>query len=1319
MTHSPQSAKASAPAALRCFALPGSRALSPFRRDRLLAAVQDAVPTVSRIEARYWHFIAVTDDMDADETAVLNRLLRYGPQSDAVDAVADGELLLVVPRLGTISPWSSKASDIARHCGLAKVKRIERGVVWHVGKRDAAPLAPQERARLLPLLHDRMTETVLLDIDQAAALFAQTEPAPLRIVDVLAQGRAALDAADKELGLALAPDEIDYLLENFTRLKRNPTDVELMMFAQANSEHCRHKIFNADWVIDGKRQEHSLFGMIRETHARNPKGTLVAYKDNSSVIEGARSARFFAAPGGGDYGYHEDDTHIVMKVETHNHPTAIAPFPGAATGSGGEIRDEGSTGRGARPKAGLTGFTVSNLRLPDAPRPWETDNGKPDRIASALQIMIEGPVGGASFNNEFGRPKLAGYFRTFEQNVAGEIRGYHKPIMIAGGLGNIRAQHVEKHGLPPGAKIIVLGGPAMLIGLGGGAASSMATGTSEADLDFASVQRSNAEMERRCQEVIDQCWALGEDNPILSIHDVGAGGLSNAVPELVHGAGRGGRFELRAIPNDQPGMSPMQVWCNESQERYVLAVAPDQLDAFAQLCERERCPYAVIGEATAEQHLLVEDSHFRNDPQRARPIDIDLGVILGKPPRMKREVKRVKRKLPAFTTKGIDVKDAAYRVLRLPSVADKTFLITIGDRSVGGLVTRDQMVGPWQVPVADVAVTASGFQSYTGEAMAMGERTPLALIDPAASGRMAIGEALTNIAAARIRALPDVKLSANWMAPAGHPGEDAALYDTVRAVALELCPALGISIPVGKDSMSMKTVWHENGEKREVTAPLSLIVSAFAPVMDVRKTLTPQLRTDQGETDLILVDLGKGANRLGGSALAQVYQQIGDDAPDLDDPRVLRLFFHVVQALNELGFALAYHDRSDGGLFVAICEMAFAGHTGVSIDLTELGRDPVAALFSEELGAVLQVPRARRDGILGALKKAGLARQSYVIGTLTQDDIISFRHKGKEVFYDARVNLHRVWSETSFQLQRLRDNPQCAQEEYDRLLDIKDPGLSASLTFDPNDKIAAPYIGRGARPRVAILREQGVNGQVEMAAAFDRVGFAAVDVTMSDIIGGRVGLEDFKGFAACGGFSYGDVLGAGEGWAKSILFNARARAEFSEFFARGDTFALGVCNGCQMMSNLRELIPGADNWPHFVRNLSEQFEARVARVQIPDNPSLFFRGMNGSMLPIAVAHGEGRAEFRSEQQLQQAILKKQVALCYVDNRGELAQTYPYNPNGSPHGITGLTTPDGRFTILMPHPERVFRAVSNSWHPDEWGEDSPWLRMFRNARVWVE
>jgi len=1321
--------KMSAPNAASLLSLPGAPALSPFRRDKRLAEMRVPVPALAAVTALYWHFVALDGELDAREHAVLERLLTYGPRTESGDAQPAGELLLVVPRLGTISPWSTKATDIARGCGLKQVRRIERGLAWYFARNDGAALTAAEREGLAPLIHDRMTENVLPDFSRAAELFREDAPAALRVVDLLQGGREALKDANRDWGLALSSDEIDYLVDNFTRLERNPTDVELMMFAQANSEHCRHKIFNADWIIDGKRQGDSLFGMIRKTHLTNPKGTLVAYEDNASVIEGGRIGRFFPDPASGTYAYHEDDTHILMKVETHNHPTAISPFPGAATGSGGEIRDEGATGCGAKPKAGITGFSVSNLRIPGAEQPWEKDHGKPGRIVSALSIMLEGPIGGASFNNEFGRPNIGGYFRTFEMEVNDEVRGYHKPIMLAGGLGNIRAAHVHKRGIPAGAKVIVIGGPAMLIGLGGGAASSMASGTSHEELDFASVQRSNAEMQRRCQEVIDRCWALGEDNPILSIHDVGAGGLSNALPELVNGAGRGGRFDLRAVPNDQPGMSPMEIWSNEAQERYVLAVGADRLDAFRALCERERCPYAVVGEATEERHLVLDDPHFSQDRNRAadpalaarmaRPIDMDLSVLLGKPPKMTRDAIRVKRKFARFRTRELDLKEAAYRVLRLPTVANKTFLITIGDRTVSGMVCRDQMVGPWQVPVADVAVTASGYDGYTGEAMAMGERTPLALINAAASGRMAIGEALTNLAAARIQKLPDVKLSANWMAAAGHPGEDAALYDTVHAVALELCPALGVSIPVGKDSMSMKTVWQdEGGAKREVTAPLSLIVSAFAPVMDVRRTLTPQLRTDKGETDLILVDLGKGRHRLGGSALAQVYGMIGDEAPDVDDARVLRLYFHVIQALNELGFAHAYHDRSDGGLFTTICEMAFAGRTGVHIDLTELGSDPVAALFNEELGAVLQVPRSRRDGIIGALKKAGLVRHTHIIGTLTSDDIISFHYNKKEIFYDSRANLQRAWSETTWRMQSLRDNPQCAQEEYDRILDPADPGLSAQLTFEPEDKIAAPYIGRGERPRIAILREQGVNGQMEMAAAFDRAGFSAVDVTMSDIIAGRVSMQDFRGFAACGGFSYGDVLGAGEGWAKSILFNTRARDEFSAFFTRPDTFALGICNGCQMMSNLHEIIPGAERWPHFVRNHSEQFEARVVMVQIPQNPSIFLEGMLGSMLPIAVAHGEGRAEFRDPAHIEQVILDKQVALCFVDNRGSLTQTYPYNPNGSPHGITGLTTPDGRFTILMPHPERGFRAVANSWYPDSWGEDGAWMRMFRNARVWV-
>jgi phosphoribosylformylglycinamidine synthase len=1322
-------------------ALAGPGELSAFRRARLLEQMRARVPELAAIEARTWHFVALEAALEPEERALLERLLTYGPRRAPPAAGRDAAtperqeaaaVLLVVPRLGTISPWSSKATDIAHRCGLTKVRRLERGVAWHFACEGGMPLAPEARAALVPLIHDRMTESVLEGFADISALFAEPSPARLRVVDVLGGGREALVAANRDWGLALSEDEVDYLVETFVRLGRNPTDVELMMFAQANSEHCRHKIFNAEWVVDGRREPQSLFDMIKTTHARHPQGTLVAYADNAAVIAGFRAARFFPDPVSREYRFHEEEVPILMKVETHNHPTAISPFPGAATGSGGEIRDEGATGQGAKPKAGLTGFTVSNLRIPGAEEPWERDHGKPERIESALKIMLEGPIGAASFNNEFGRPNIAGYFRSFEQAVAGEVRGYHKPIMLAGGLGHIRPMHLYKKTVPPGAPIVVLGGPAMLIGLGGGAASSLASGHSEAELDFASVQRANAEMQRRAQEVIDRCWEMGEDNPILRIHDVGAGGLSNAVPELVHGAGLGAEIDLRAIPNDQPGMSPMEIWCNEAQERYVLALDPAKLETFAALCERERCPYAVIGHTTAEPRLVVHDPYFARraadggeEPAAqavsvARPVDLELAVLFGQPPRLRREARRLKRRLAPFKTKGIDLGEAIYRVLRHPTVGSKSFLITIGDRSVGGLICRDQMVGPWQVPCADVGVTATGFEGYTGEAMAVGERSPLALIDPAASARMSVGEALTNLAAARIRLLADVKLSANWMAAAGHPGEDAALFDAVRAVALELCPVLGVSIPVGKDSLSMKTVWRDprDGVERAVTAPLSLVVSAFAPVCDVRKTLTPQLRTDRGETDLVLVDLGKGRNRLGGSILAQVFEGIGQDCPDVDDPRVLKLFFHVIQALNELGFVYAYHDRSDGGLLATLCEMAFAGHTGLVVDLTTLGRDPIAALFNEELGAVLQVPRTRRDGILGALKKAGLVRTAHVIGTLSDDDIVRIRYEGREIFRDARANLQRTWSAVSYRLQRLRDNPQCAEEEYNRLLDLGDPGLSASLTFDPEEKIAAPYIARGVRPRVAILREQGVNGQLEMAAAFDRAGFAAIDVTMSDILEGRVRLADFKGVAACGGFSYGDVLGAGEGWAKTILYNPRAREAFADFFARHDTFALGVCNGCQMMSNLADLIPGAEHWPRFVRNTSEQFEARLVMVQIPQNPSIFFRGMTGSMLPIVVAHGEGRAEFRSNEDLQRVILDRLVALCYVDNRGNLTETYPYNPNGSPFGITGLTTPDGRFTILMPHPERLLRTVNFSWHPDDWGEDSPWLRMFRNARVWV-
>ena len=1286
--------------------LRGRDALSAFRRKKLLQATATDIPGL-QFAAEYWHFISLNRELDAAGRQQLDRLLTYGSVnagSATAAVVPDRTLLLVTPRLGTISPWSSKATDIARHCSLPEVERIERGVAWWCSV-GGKPLNAAQRAALLPHVHDRMTESVLGSLDEAAALFRRIAPKPLATVDMLGGGRDALAQANIAMGLALSPDEIDYLYDNFKRMGRNPTDVELMMFAQANSEHCRHKIFNADWVIDGDKQDHSLFAMIRTTHQKHPQGTVVAYSDNSSVIEGATVQRFYPGAEQG-YRYSEELTHILMKVETHNHPTAISPFPGASTGSGGEIRDEGATGRGAKPKAGLSGFSVSNLRIPGFEQPWEANPvGKPGRIASALQIMLDGPIGGASFNNEFGRPNLTGYFRSYEMRVGAEVRGYHKPIMIAGGLGNIAAQHTAKHAIPEGALLIQLGGPGMLIGLGGGAASSMDTGSNQEDLDFDSVQRGNPEIERRAQEVIDRCWGLGEKNPVLSIHDVGAGGLSNALPELVHGAQRGGHFQLRDVPSEEPGMSPMQIWCNEAQERYVLAIAAQDLAQFRAICERERCPFAVVGTTTADGRLIVGDTVFNNNP-----VDMELMVLLGKPPKMTRDVKRLVREGQVFDAAGIDIREALYRVLRLPTVADKTFLISIGDRTVGGMTARDQMVGPWQVPVADVAVTLMGFNSNCGEAMAMGERTPLAVLNPEASGRMALGEAITNIAAASIAKLGDVKLSANWMAAAGHPGEDAALFDTVHAVAMELCPQLGISIPVGKDSLSMKTSWSDKDGRKEVVAPLSLIVSAFAPVTDARKTLTPQLRTDCGDTDLLLIDLGCGLNRLGASALAQVYDATGDVTPDVVDADDLKHFFEAIQQLNQDGRLLAYHDRSDGGLLTSLCEMLFAARCGAQF---ELQGDAAAGLFSEELGALVQIKRSDRDVVMAVLAKAGLGKHSAVIGSVNSGSRLVVKVGGTIMLNESRIDLHRAWSETTYRMQLLRDNPDCAQQEYDRLLDATDPGITPKLTFDPNEDIAAPFINRGAKPRVAILREQGVNGQIEMAAAFDRAGFAAVDVHMSDIIAGRASLKDFRGFAACGGFSYGDVLGAGEGWAKSILFNSRARDEFEGFFKRADSFALGICNGCQMMSNLHELIPGAERWPHFVRNKSEQFEARFVTLEVQKSPSLFFQDMAGSRIPVAVAHGEGYAEFADAAALTAA--QPLVALRFVDNHGAVTEQYPLNSNGSPQGITGMTTADGRFTILMPHPERVFRTAQNSWHPAGWGEDGPWLRMFRNAR----
>ncbi|MFV7669994.1 phosphoribosylformylglycinamidine synthase [Shewanella algae] len=1285
----------------------GAPALSAFRVQKLMQACEAAQLPVKQIYAEYVHLAYLSEALNPDDQAQLSKILTYGPAIESHEP--QGTLLFVTPRPGTISPWSSKATDIAQNCGLKQVKRLERGLAYYV---ESDALSGEQLKILKALLHDRMMEVVLDSFEAADVLFARTEPKPFVSVNILGEGRRALEIANREMGLALADDEIDYLVTNFLRLERNPNDIELMMFAQANSEHCRHKIFNADWTIDGEVQPKSLFKMIKNTYEKTPDYVLSAYKDNAAVMTGFEAGRFFP-DSDGVYRYHTEPMHILMKVETHNHPTAISPYPGAATGSGGEIRDEGATGRGSKPKAGLTGFSVSNLKIPGFVQPWEGDYGKPDRIVTAFDIMIDGPLGGAAFNNEFGRPALLGYFRTYEQQVCShngvEVRGYHKPIMLAGGLGNIREEHVQKGEISLGAKLIVLGGPAMNIGLGGGAASSMASGQSSEDLDFASVQRENPEMERRCQEVIDRCWQMGDANPIQFIHDVGAGGLSNAFPELVSDAGRGGKFELRNVPSDEPGMSPLEIWCNESQERYVLSVAAENLDTFAAICERERAPFAVVGEAVAEQHLSLSDEHFDN-----KPIDLPLEVLLGKPPKMSRDVVSQKAQSAALDEASIDLAQAVKRVLTLPTVADKSFLITIGDRTVTGLVNRDQMVGPWQVPVADCAVTAASFDSYVGEAMSMGERTPLALLDFGASARMAVAESLLNMAGADIGSLKRIKLSANWMSAAGHPGEDAGLYEAVKAVGEELCPELELTIPVGKDSMSMKTAWEDKGEQKAVTAPMSLIISAFGAVRDIRNTVTPELRTDKGETVLLLADLAKGKTRLGGSCLAQVFGELGDIAPDLDQAAVLKGFFEVTQQLVAERSLLAYHDKSDGGLFTTLVEMAFAGHTGLNVDISALAGSALARLFNEELGAVLQVSKDQAAEIIKAYTDAGV--DCHPIAELSDDGRIRIQDQGAEIYSASRTELRKLWSETTYRMQALRDNPECAREEFDLKLDETDPGLTVNLSFDPAEDVAAPYILKGVAPKMAILREQGVNSHIEMAAAFERAGFESRDVHMSDILSGRISLEEFQGLVACGGFSYGDVLGAGEGWAKSILFNSRAREDFSRFFERADSFALGVCNGCQMLSNLKEIIPGTEHWPHFVRNRSERFEARFSLVEVQQSPSLFFSGMAGSRMPIAVSHGEGRAEFASAAAMAAAEQSGTVALRYVNGKGEVASLYPQNPNGSPNGLSGICSLDGKVTIMMPHPERVFRTVANSWHPENWGEDSPWMRMFRNARV---
>jgi phosphoribosylformylglycinamidine synthase len=1318
----------------------GASALSDFRIAQLLPRLAAISPQIVGIAARFVHLVATTAPLQDAQKQTLSALLTYGePYAGPVD----GPVIVVSPRIGTVSPWASKATDIAHNCGF-EVRRVERLTEYRLtlksGLLSSAKLTAEQLGQVAAVLHDRMTESAMPSRDEAAALFTALDPAPMAHVDVLGGGRAALEEANKTWGLALAEDEIDYLVKAFTGLKRNPTDVELMMFAQANSEHCRHKIFNAEFTIDGVAQPKSLFGMIRNTHQLSPQHTVVAYSDNASVMEGHTVERFVARTSEQGAAYQNEQAlhHVLMKVETHNHPTAISPFPGASTGAGGEIRDEGATGRGSKPKAGLSGFTVSKLwgGLSDQP------GGKPEHIASPLQIMTEGPLGGAAFNNEFGRPNLAGYFREYEQTVDGVVRGYHKPIMIAGGLGQIDAEQTKKIEFPAGSLLIQLGGPGMRIGMGGSAASSMATGTNAANLDFDSVQRGNPEIERRAQEVINHCWAQGSNNPILAIHDVGAGGLSNAFPELTNDAGRGARFDLRAVKLEESGLSPKEIWSNESQERYVMAIAPESLEQFTAFCERERCPFAVIGVATDERQLVLEDKGQES------PVDMPMDVLLGKPPKMHRDVSTVVRQSPAMDLTGVSLQKAVIDVLSHPTVASKRFLITIGDRAVGGLTHRDQMVGPWQVPVADVAVTLADYAGFAGEAMSMGERTPLASLNAAASGRMAVAEAITNLLAAPIE-LPRVKMSANWMAACGEPGEDAALYETVKAVGMELCPALDISIPVGKDSLSMRTQWTDNGQTHKVTSPVSLIITAFASLPDVRGTLTPQLDAQTDDTTLLLIDLGQGQNRLGGSVLGQVLGQFGDQVPDLEDPQALVNLVKAINSLRAQGQILAYHDRSDGGLLAAVAEMAFAGHVGVALNVDMLVTEgdgitdsradhgdaknwagqvsarreelTLKALFNEELGVVLQVRTADRNAVLQTLREHGLSKHTHVIGKArpTQSTIqkgvgeLSIWRDTKEVFAAKLEDLHQVWDSVSWKICQQRDNPACADAEHAAAGRADDPGMHVALSFDPADNVAAPFLNL-SRPKVAILREQGVNSHVEMAYAFHKAGFESHDVHMTDLQSGRAQLADFQGLVACGGFSYGDTLGAGIGWARSITFNPALAEQFKGFFGRADTFGLGVCNGCQMFAELADIIPGAQNWPRFTTNQSERFEARLSMVEVLESPSLFLQGMAGSRLPIAVAHGEGYANFKHRGNAAEAI----GAMRFVDNHGQATEQYPFNPNGSAGGLTAVTTADGRFTAMMPHPERVFRNVQMSWTSGDISSNSPWLRVWQNARKWV-
>lgn len=1288
--------------------LQGSRAYTPFRLNQILRQLRTQFPTITALNCHFFYFIDTSQELSEKELQQIQVLLPESCFEEIKKPSGDSFSCWVVPRLGTVSPWSSKATEIAQICKLTAILRIERGIYYKIESSSA--LKGSEVDDIVSELHDPMMETVIKNSEALNQLFQQHQARTFTTIDIEKRGIEALEHANRKFGMALTQSDMNYVLEAFQRLGRNPTDVELMMFAQVNSEHCRHKIFNAKWTIDGAVREKSLFEMIGNTYEQHPDQVLIAYKDNAAVIKGHNTTCFFIDPTTHEYRTKMEPTPIVLKVETHNHPTAISPFPGAATGCGGEIRDEAATGCGAQPKAGLTGFSVSHLHIPDFVQPWETCIGKPQHMASALDIMLKGPIGGAAFNNEFGRANLCGYFRTFEMMVVGDYgdicRGYHKPIMIAGGIGNIRGMNVQKKSIPSGSLLIVIGGPAMAIGLGGGSASSQSTNESNEFLDFASVQRANPEIQRRAQGLIDTCCALGDKNPILSIHDVGAGGLSNAFPEIVESSGRGAKLQLREIPNAESGMTPLEIWCNEAQERFVLAIKPESLPILERIAKRERCPFAVIGQATGNKTLQVDDNQFNNDP-----IDIPMSLLFDDTARLDCEDKRANPVHVSLDTKQINIGEAVRRVLQFPCVGDKSFLITIGDRSVGGLVARDQMIGPWQVPVSDVAVTCASFDGYQGEAFAMGERAPISLIQHAASARMAVGEAITNIAAAAIEDISQIVLSANWMAAADYPGEGAGLYDAVQTISMELCPALGISIPVGKDSLSMRTKWTDKGQTKNVTAPLSLIITAVAPVTDVRATLTPQLQITIGETLLLLIDLGKGANCLAGSVLAQAYNILGKRPANVGDPKALKRFFKAIQSLNQNRLLLAYHDRSDGGLFATLCEMAFAGHTGLEVELSDLGEDPIASLFAEELGAVIQIEAKDLRTVLDILQGYKLEAETHIIGSVNHGDEVIINFKQQKFYWEKRAVLHRLWSETSFKLQSLRDNSDCAKSQYDQLLQQDDSGLKATLlTFDIDENIVAPFINLKKKPKVAILREQGVNGHVEMAAAFYQAGFCSVDVHMSDLFNGRVNLKDFKGLIGCGGFSYGDVLGAGRGWAQSILMNPKIRDEFYQFFYRSDSFALGICNGCQMFSYLRELIPGAWHWPMFLRNESEQFEARLSLVKVAQSPSIFFKGMAGSVLPIAVAHGEGRAVFEKQNNL--AVLR------YVDQHHKPTNVYPMNPNGSRDGVTGFTTTDGRVTIMMPHPERVFRTVQFSWYPNEWGDDSPWMRFFHNARVWV-